>query len=43
MTCLRNIDKVCTVVEYVIGAHIYLLTVNVKEVLTVLASVIVEM
>ena len=43
MTCLRNNDKVRAVVAYMVGAHNYLLTVNAKEVLTVSASVIVEM
>lgn len=43
MTCLRNNDKVRAVVAYVVGAHNYLLTVKAKEMLTVSASVVVEM
>ena len=43
MTCLRNNDKVRAVVAYMVGAHNYLLTVRTKEMLTVPASIIVEM
>ena len=43
MTCLRNNDKMRAVVAYMVGAHNYLLRVQAKEMLTVSASVIVEM